>query len=149
MARITIEDSLKKGYNKFMIVHLAAKRVIQLKKGKEPLIECDNKEIVTALREIEEGGVRMRSEVSLSEAHLETEHELPALADDQIEPETAVEAHEQVGLEPGVEVDEQGEPDAPEEDGVEEDFEAQEEGEPKAESNAPGSDEEAEGYKEA
>jgi DNA-directed RNA polymerase omega subunit len=31
MARVTIEDSLKKGYNKFMIVHLAAKRVIQLK----------------------------------------------------------------------------------------------------------------------
>jgi DNA-directed RNA polymerase subunit omega len=149
MARITIEDSLKKGYNKFMIVHLAAKRVIQLKKGKEPLIECDNKEIVTALREIEEGGVGVRSEVSLSEAHLETKHELPAPADDQLESEAAVEAHEQVGLEPGVEVDEQGEPDAPEEDGAEEDSEAQEEGEQKAESNAPGSDEEAEGHKEA
>jgi len=148
MARITIEDSLKKGYNKFILVHLAAKRVIQLKKGKEPLIECDNREIVTALREIEEGGIRVRSGVSASEAHLEMEPELPAPADDQIEPETTIETHEQVGLEPGAGVDDQGETDTLEEAGAEEDLEAQEEDEPKAQSDEPGIEEEAEGYKE-
>jgi DNA-directed RNA polymerase subunit omega len=148
MARVTIEDSLKKGYNKFMIVHLAAKRVIQLKKGKEPLVECDNREIVTALREIEESKVKIRSEVSPSGAHLEMEPELPAPADDQIEPETTIETHEQVGLEPGAGFDAQGETDTFEEDSVEEGFEAQEEDEPEDESNEPGIGEEAEGYKE-
>jgi len=47
MARITIEDCLKTGYNKFMIVHLAVKRVSQFRKGKEPLLTTTNKEIVT------------------------------------------------------------------------------------------------------
>ena len=86
MARITVEDGLKKGYTKFMLVHLAAKRVVQLKKGKEPLVECDNREIVAALREIEDGKVRIRPEKSSSEAYLEMEPELPAPADDQTEP---------------------------------------------------------------
>jgi len=121
---------------------LAAKRVIQLKKGKEPLIECDNREIVTALREIEESRVRIRSEVSPSGAHLEMEPELPAPADDQIEPETTIETHEQVGLEPGAGVYDQRETDIPEEAGV------KEENEPEDESNEPGIGEEAEGYKE-
>jgi DNA-directed RNA polymerase subunit omega len=130
MARVTIEDSLKKGYNKFMLVHLAAKRVVQLKKGKEPLIECDNREIVTALREIEESRVKIRSEVSPSGAHLEMEPELPAPAEDQIEYETKIETYEKMGLEPGAGVD------------------AQEEDEPAAESDEPGIDEEAGGDEE-
>ena len=60
MARITIEDCLKTGYNKFTIVHLALKRVIQFKKGKEPLITTSNKEIVIALREIAAGKVKVK-----------------------------------------------------------------------------------------
>jgi len=60
MARITIEDCLKAGYNKFMLVHLAAKRVIQFRKGREPLLDTSNKEIVNALREIAAGKVRMK-----------------------------------------------------------------------------------------
>ena len=60
MARITIEDCLKDGYNKFTLVHLASKRVIQFRKGKERLLETTNKEVVTALREIAAGKVRMR-----------------------------------------------------------------------------------------
>lgn len=67
MARITIEDCLKTGYNKFMIVHLAGKRVIQFRKGKEPLLTTTNKEIVTALREIAAGKIKIRENSNLIE----------------------------------------------------------------------------------
>ena len=67
MARITIEDCLKTGYNKFMLVHLAAKRVIQFRKGKEALLNTTNKEIVTALREIAAGKIKMRESSDLIE----------------------------------------------------------------------------------
>lgn len=148
MARITVEDCLKKGYNKFMLVHLATKRVVQLKKGKEPLVACDNREIVTTLREIEDDRVRVRPERSPFEAYLEMEPELPAPTDDQIEPETPLEADEGVGSEAAAEVDDQGEPETAEEAGAETGSKAQEEGEPKAESAAPETEEEAEEDKE-
>ena len=67
MARITIEDCLKTGYNKFMLVHLAAKRVVQFRKGKEPLLTTTNKEIVTALREIAAGKIIMKENSDLIE----------------------------------------------------------------------------------
>ena len=67
MARITIEDCLKTGYNKFKLVHLAAKRVIQFRKGKEPLLTTTNREIVTALREIAAGKITMRENSNLIE----------------------------------------------------------------------------------
>ncbi len=136
MARITVEDCLRRGYNKFLLVHLAAKRILQLRKGKEPLVECDNREIVTALREIEAGRVRMRPEGSPSEAFLEMEPELPAPADDQIEPEAAGEADEEAGLEAPAEVGEEEEPEHTVEAGEEMDPGAQEEGEQEAESEA-------------
>ena len=52
MARITVEDCLEKADNRFGLIHLAAKRVRQLKKGAEPLVVCKNSDIVVALREI-------------------------------------------------------------------------------------------------
>ena len=67
MDRITIEDCLKTGYNKFMIVHLAVKRVSQFRKGKEPLLTTTNKEIVTALREIAAGKIKIRENGNLLE----------------------------------------------------------------------------------
>jgi len=70
MARITIEDCLTTGYNKFMIVHLAVKRVIQFRKGKEPLLATTNEEIVNALREIAAGKVRMRESSNFIEENL-------------------------------------------------------------------------------
>lgn len=60
MARITVEDCLRKIDNRFAIIHLAAKRVRQLKKDEEPLVVCKNKNIVTALREIAAGKVFSR-----------------------------------------------------------------------------------------
>ncbi len=57
MARITVEDCLEKADNRFGLIHLAARRVRQLKKGAEPLIVCKNRDIVVALREIAAGEV--------------------------------------------------------------------------------------------
>ena len=59
MARITVEDCLDRIPNRFELVLLAAKRAKQLLKGSRPLVETENKEIVTSLREIADGKVRM------------------------------------------------------------------------------------------
>ncbi|MGH7858927.1 MAG: DNA-directed RNA polymerase subunit omega, partial [Candidatus Binatia bacterium] len=45
--------------NRFELVLLGSKRAKQLLKGSRPLTETDNKDIVTALREIAAGKVRM------------------------------------------------------------------------------------------
>lgn len=52
MARITVEDCLQQINNRFALIHAAAKRVRQLRKGSEPTISSKNKDIVVALREI-------------------------------------------------------------------------------------------------
>ncbi|MCY4643689.1 MAG: DNA-directed RNA polymerase subunit omega [Bacteriovoracales bacterium] len=57
MARVTIEDCLERVENRYELVHLAAKRVKQLREGAEPLVKSKNKEVVTALREIAKGKV--------------------------------------------------------------------------------------------
>lgn len=55
MARISIQDCLDRIPNRFAVVMLAARRMRQLQKGSDPLVECKNKEAVTALREIAAG----------------------------------------------------------------------------------------------
>ncbi len=56
MARVTVEDCLDKVDNRFMLVMMAAKRVKQLYKGAQPLIDPkNNRHIVTSLREIAAG----------------------------------------------------------------------------------------------
>jgi DNA-directed RNA polymerase subunit omega len=57
MARVTVEDCLDKMPNRFELVMLAAKRARQLFQGSRPLVETDNREVVTALREIAAGKV--------------------------------------------------------------------------------------------
>lgn len=57
MARITVEDCLGKINNRFRLIHVAAKRVRQLRKGTEATIVSKNKDIVIALREIAAGNV--------------------------------------------------------------------------------------------
>ena len=52
MARVTVEDCLVEVGDRFSLVHLAAQRVKVLKKGVNPKVHCNNREIVTALREI-------------------------------------------------------------------------------------------------
>ncbi|MCA1905533.1 MAG: DNA-directed RNA polymerase subunit omega [Desulfarculus sp.] len=57
MARVTVEDCLEKIDNRFALVHLAAKRVRQLRDGAPPHLDSKNKEIVVALREVAAGYV--------------------------------------------------------------------------------------------
>jgi DNA-directed RNA polymerase subunit omega len=58
MARVTVEDCLKRIPNRFFLVHATAKRVRQLREGSERLIDApDNEDIVVALREIAAGKV--------------------------------------------------------------------------------------------
>lgn len=75
MARVSIEDCLEKVENRFDLVLLAAVRTKQLCKGAHPLVECkENKEVVTALREIAAGKVeRAKPEEELPEGESATE----------------------------------------------------------------------------
>ena len=57
MARITIEDCLKRVPNRFMLVHVATKRDRQLLDGSPPMVKTSNEHVVTALREISAGKV--------------------------------------------------------------------------------------------
>mgnify|MGYP002630563399 CR=1 FL=1 len=58
MARVTIEDCLKNVDNRFTLVHLAAKRVRQVREGSDLLVKTSNNEdVVTVLREIAAGRV--------------------------------------------------------------------------------------------
>ncbi|MFQ5330163.1 MAG: DNA-directed RNA polymerase subunit omega [Thermodesulfobacteriota bacterium] len=57
MARITVEDGLAKVGSRFILVHLAAQRGRALLKGATPLVESENRPVVTALREIAAGEV--------------------------------------------------------------------------------------------
>jgi DNA-directed RNA polymerase subunit omega len=58
VARITVEDCLEKESNRFALIVLAAERARQLAKGARPLVQCDNKPAVSALREIAAGKVK-------------------------------------------------------------------------------------------
>ncbi|MBU0968997.1 MAG: DNA-directed RNA polymerase subunit omega [Proteobacteria bacterium] len=58
MARVTIEDCLKNVDNRFTLVHLAAKRIRQVREGAESLVRnSKNEDVVTVLREIASGRV--------------------------------------------------------------------------------------------
>ncbi len=63
MARITIEDCLKRVPNRFLLVNITAKRVRQIREGAEYLVNSPkNEDIVVALREIAAGKVRIKEE---------------------------------------------------------------------------------------
>lgn len=57
MARVTVEDCLENVDNRFALVHVAAQRTKQLYRGSQRLVECKNRNIVTALREIADSKV--------------------------------------------------------------------------------------------
>jgi DNA-directed RNA polymerase subunit omega len=76
MARITIEDCMKKIDSRFALVHLAIRRVLQLRKGAKPLVDADNREIVLALREIAAGKVTLEN-IDLLEKSIIGETGLP------------------------------------------------------------------------
>ena len=89
MARITVEDCLQKVNNRFALIHMAARRVRQLRKGVDPTVITKNRDVVTALREIAAGNINKAESVdkigpteeekdeSLLEAKNESEELLP------------------------------------------------------------------------
>jgi DNA-directed RNA polymerase omega subunit len=65
MARVTVEDCLEKIPNRFALTILASRRARALLENRgTPLIQCDNKGAVTALREIGDGQVRFAEDVA-------------------------------------------------------------------------------------
>ena len=76
MARITIEDCLAKIPSRFQLVHMAAKRVRQIREGSEYLVSSPkNEDIVVALREIAADKVRVMS--AKAEVEMEDVQETP------------------------------------------------------------------------
>ncbi|MBF0224787.1 MAG: DNA-directed RNA polymerase subunit omega [Desulfobacterales bacterium] len=64
MARITIEDCLRKIPNRFLIARMAAQRVKKIREGSEYLISSvKNEDIVMSLREIASGKVVIKLDV--------------------------------------------------------------------------------------
>jgi len=63
VARVTVEDCLEKVDNRFALVILGAERARQIAGGAKPLVKCNNKPAVTALREIAKGDVRFNEHV--------------------------------------------------------------------------------------
>ncbi|MDY6822796.1 MAG: DNA-directed RNA polymerase subunit omega [Thermodesulfobacteriota bacterium] len=71
MARITVEDSMKKVPSRFELVHLTAQRVRQIREGAEYLVNSPkNEDIVVALREIAAGKITQENMDELSEMEL-------------------------------------------------------------------------------
>ena len=56
MARITIEDCLKKIPNRFILVNMVARRVRQIREGSDYLVSSPkNEDVVISLREVAAG----------------------------------------------------------------------------------------------
>lgn len=61
MARITIEDCLKRVPSRFLLVNMVARRVRQIREGSDYLVSSPkNEDIVVSLREIAAGRVSLR-----------------------------------------------------------------------------------------
>ena len=65
MARITIEDCLRKVENRFKLVNMVARRVRQIREGSDYLVSSPkNEDVVVSLREIAAGKVVSKAVVS-------------------------------------------------------------------------------------
>lgn len=61
MARITIEDCLKKIPNRFILVNMVARRVRQIREGSDYLVSSPkNEDVVISLREVAAGRIVKR-----------------------------------------------------------------------------------------
>lgn len=68
MARITVEDCLKKVGNRFLLVNMVGKRVRQIREGSDYLVSSPkNEDVVIALREIAAGRIIMKKELASEE----------------------------------------------------------------------------------
>ena len=90
MARVTIEDCLEKVDSRFALVHLAVRRVLQMRNGVPLLMDRPkNKEVVLALREIAAGKVTPENVRDLEEMRL-----LPELSPPEKEEVSRIEVRE-------------------------------------------------------
>ena len=65
MARITIEDCLRKIDNRFLLVNMVARRVRQIREGSDYLVSSPkNEDIVVSLREVAAGKVASKGAVA-------------------------------------------------------------------------------------
>jgi len=63
LARITIEDCMKRVSNRFLLCNMTAKRVRQVRDGSEYLVSSPkNEDIVVSLREIAAGKIILQEE---------------------------------------------------------------------------------------
>jgi DNA-directed RNA polymerase subunit omega len=63
VARITIEDCLKRVKNRFLLVNMVAKRVRQIREGSEYLVSSPkNEDIVVSMREIAAGKITIKED---------------------------------------------------------------------------------------
>ncbi len=63
MARITIDDCLKRVPNRFLLANMVARRVRQIREGSEYLVSSPkNEDIVISLREVAAGRIKLMSE---------------------------------------------------------------------------------------
>ena len=68
MARITVEDCLKRIPNRFILVNMVAKRVRQIREGSDYLVSSPkNEDVVVALREVAAGRVGFKNSYSEEE----------------------------------------------------------------------------------
>ena len=68
MARITIEDCLRKVDNRFLLVNMVARRVRQIREGSDYLVSSPkNEDIVISLREVAAGKVATKETISAEE----------------------------------------------------------------------------------
>jgi DNA-directed RNA polymerase subunit omega len=80
MARITVEDCLKRIPNRFTLVGMVAKRVRQIREGSDLLVSSPkNEDIVIALREVAAGKITIAERSSLPPVvEKETEPSVPS-----------------------------------------------------------------------
>jgi DNA-directed RNA polymerase subunit omega len=61
VARITVEDCLKKVGNRFLLVNMVGKRVRQIREGSDYLVSSPkNEDVVISLREIAAGRIILK-----------------------------------------------------------------------------------------
>lgn len=82
MARVTVEDCLAQVENRFVLIHLAAERARQLKKGAVPMSSRQNKEVVLALREIAGGQITHENVRSFDPPPMEIEEPFEIIDED-------------------------------------------------------------------
>jgi len=73
VARITIEDCLKRVPNRFLLVNMAAKRVRQIREGSEYLVSSPkNEDIVVSLREVAAGKINIKADTDQDQSETPT-----------------------------------------------------------------------------